>query len=228
MYIEWIIAVNCILAIGVLHVSAKILFKSFSVRQLIILLLLASGLVLWPLLAGIGIVLVILFSFKKDYYSTAKFFGISFCLLLVVGGALQLVQQSPLWTIGAVICAICCLRIGRSTLLSHHTKKCVREIHIGSLRVQAFWDSGNLCTEPISSLPVHFIRQELLDQYPSLFIPTNRRVAASSISDTEFFTLVKPAKPLYCHGKPLAPCYIAPFTNHHLPLDTDMLLHHYS
>ncbi|XKH51494.1 hypothetical protein LG275_04630 [Chryseomicrobium palamuruense] len=75
--------------------------------------------------------------------------------------------------------------------------------YIGSLRVQAFWDSGNLCTEPISSLHVHFIRQELLDQYPSLFIPTNRRVAASSISDIEFFTLVKPAKPLYCHGKPL-------------------------
>jgi len=221
------VVLNSLLTYTTLRATAKLLLLELSGFQSMLLVLLSISFFWWPLLSLVGMGIVIVVQMKGNAQLIGKYILIVCLVTLIIGGCVQLASSSIMMTSFVLLTLLLVVRIGRSLFISSHAFQHVHEIKVGNLQLKAYWDSGNLCREPLSSLPVHFIRQEVVAEHPHMFQQSWRQVATATVAKGESFTLVKPLVPIYCQGKPLPPCYLAPIAKTTLPFESDILLHNF-
>lgn len=176
-------------------------------------------------LAIVSILIFSFFSTKRKAF--VKFLFLSAILLFTVGGVVEVVSVNPFLMFFLISIALVIVRLGKSVFIQHHAHHFIKEVTCGPLTIKGYWDSGNQCTDPLSSEPVHFIHQDLLEQYPELFAKTKRLLSLSTVTSSDLYPLYEIRQPLASEGTILVGRFVAP-VKITFPFDSQVLLHHYA
>ncbi|MFC4354378.1 sigma-E processing peptidase SpoIIGA [Chryseomicrobium palamuruense] len=227
MYIEVIILLNSFLVLLIIVTATRLLMLRISRLKLFVLFLSSLPLIWYPLLSLLLLTVLIVLFFASDRRSLLKLMLISCMFLFTIGGVIQLVAIRPLLLFITLLIALLTVRVGKSLFIQHHAKSFVKEVTCGPLTIKGYWDTGNQCTDPLSSEPVHFIRQDVIEQYPELFAKTKRLLSLSTVTTSDLYPLYEIVEPLSSEGSILAGRYVAPVKTN-FPFESQVLLHHYA
>lgn len=227
MYIEVIILLNSFLVVLIVVSTTRLLMVQLS-RMKLFLIFLSSLLVTWYPVLSILLLGVLIFQFfAANRKGFIKFMLLSGILLFTTGGVVEFVSVRPMLLIVLIGLALLSVRLGKSLFIERHANQFIKEVTCGPLTVKGYWDSGNQCTEPLSSEPVHFIHQDIIEQYPELFAKTKRLLSLSTVTSNDLYPLYEIRQPLSSGGNVIVGRYVAPVKTA-FPFESQLLLHHYA
>lgn len=225
MYIEWLILLNLFVTVVTIQTASGLLMMRWTKLQYSMVLLFSSLLLFYPAISLGGIMIIFVIHFKRQMLLMSKFLLVLAILIILTGGIVQFPVNQYYLIILFLVIMLVTIRLGRSLYAQHHAFRNVINVTCGKLTIQGYWDSGNLCQEPLSSLPVHFIQQELLEKHPELFEKTARIAPLNTITTSSHLPLYRLVSPLVWEGKKLPTSYFAPISQTEFPFKAQILFH---
>lgn len=226
MYIEVLMALNALLATVLIRVACSIFFVPLRKVETTFVFLLASLLIWYPVLTICILLTGFIWRFRKRADQAIKIISLLVVLVFTSGGMIQLFQLSKWGVVVFLVISLVMVRLGRSIFLLKHAHQHLYEVTCGELVLNGYWDTGNFCSEPLSSLPVHFIQQDILESYPHLFHKTSRQAAITTVSSEKQLPLYRAEQPVRYKGKTLPLGLFAPLEAVELPFQSHILFHH--
>lgn len=227
MYIEWIVAIHTAVMMATLHVASKIMLTRFSAVLQTILFVCSVLSFWWPVASLLAIFVATYFHFRTKLREYLKFVLLTTMVCTFLGGWIELQANYAELALVGVVMLLLVVRIGRSVWIEYATVQHTRQLRLGKLPLQGYYDSGNFCLEPLSALPVHFIREDVVKQYPELFERTIYSTSITTMTTANVIPLIKPTVPLLYQDTPLTDCFFASIATKEFPLNSDILLHQY-
>lgn len=227
MYIEWIVGIHTVVMMATLHGASKIMLTRFSAGLQTILFVFSILSFWWPVASLLAIFVTTYLHFRTKLREYLKFVMLTTIVCMFLGGWIQFQERYAELALVGVVVLLLVVRVGRSMWIELATVQHTRQLKLGQVPLKGYYDSGNFCSEPLSALPVHFIREDVVKRHPELFECTIYSTSITTMTTANILPLIKPTVPLLYQGTPLTDCFFASVATKDFPLNSDILLHHY-